>query len=52
MRINVFEIEAILPICLYQKFSAFVISFGCDTFITISSFFVLIQLFGIFSDNV
>ena len=51
MIMNVFEIEAILSICLYQRFFNFVISFECDTLIT-KSFFVLIQLCGVFSGNV
>ena len=33
-----FEIEAILSICLYQRFLAFVISFDCDTLMTQSFF--------------
>ena len=39
MRINVFEIEAMLSIRLYQRFFSFVISFDDDTVITNSSFF-------------
>ena len=38
MRINVFEIEAILYIYLYQRFVTFVVLFGCDTLATILSF--------------
>ena len=34
MRMNVFEIGAILFICRYQIFFTFVISFECDTLIT------------------
>ena len=45
MKMNIFEIEAMLSICLYQLFLTFVISFDCDTLIT-KSHFVLI------SDNV
>ena len=40
---NVFKIEAVLSICLYQRLFTFVTSFGCDTLITIQPF-VLIQL--------
>ena len=34
MEMNVFEIEAMLSICLYQRFLTFVILFGCETLIT------------------
>ena len=49
---DVFEIEAILSICLYQIFFTFVISFGCDTLMTISSFVLIQLLCRVFSDNV
>ena len=51
MIIKVFEIEAMLSICLYERFLTFVISFGCDTLIT-KLYFVLTQLCGVFSENV
>ena len=35
---NVFEVEAMLSICLYQRFLTFVISFDCDTLVTKSLF--------------
>ena len=38
MKMNVFEIEAMLSIHLYQRFFIFVISFDYDTVITKSSF--------------
>ena len=38
MEMNIFEIEAMLSICLYQRFLAFVISFDCDTLTTKSTF--------------
>ena len=38
MRMNVFEIAAMLSVCLYQRFFNFVISFDCDTLITKSYF--------------
>ena len=47
MKMKVFEIEAMLSICLYQRFLIFVIWPDCDTVIT-KSFFVLMRLF---SDN-
>ena len=40
MKMNVFEIEAMLSIRLYQRFFIFVISPDCDTVIT-KLFFVL-----------
>ena len=43
---SVVEIEAMLSLCLYQRFFIFVTSFDCDTLITNSRLFVLI------SDNV
>ena len=38
MRMDVFEIEAILSICLYQRFFTIVVFFGSDTLITKSHF--------------
>ena len=38
MRINIFKIEAILSIRLYQRFLTFVIPFDCDTLLTKSYF--------------
>ena len=38
MRVNIFEIEAVLSIRLYQSFLCFVISLDYDTVITKSSF--------------
>ena len=50
MRMNDFEIEAILSICLHQRFLTFVISFDCDTFITKSYFGPNPIMWGIFDD--
>ena len=38
MEMNVFEIEAMLFICLYQRFFTFEKSFNCDTLMTKSPF--------------
>ena len=42
MRVNVFEIKAMLSIRLYQRFFIFAISFNYDSVITKSSFVLLI----------
>ena len=48
IRVNVFEIEAILSVCRYDKFLNFVISFGCDTLITKSYFCPFLIIWDIF----